>query len=63
MILTKLAYSSDKFKDDVMGGYVGCMEEKINAYKILVGKGWKKRPYRTPSCKSENGIKTGIKEV
>jgi hypothetical protein len=38
VILTKLAYWSDKVKDDVMGGYVGCMEEKRNAYKILVGK-------------------------
>ena len=38
MIVTKLAYSSDKFKDDVMCGYVGCVEEKRNVYKIFVGK-------------------------
>jgi len=37
-----------------MGGYVGCKEEKRNAYKILVGKGRKERPYRTPSCKYYN---------
>jgi hypothetical protein len=44
VILIKLAYSSDKVKDDVMGGCVGFMEEKRNAYKILVGKGLKERP-------------------
>jgi len=46
-----------------MGGYVGCEEETRNAYKILVGKGRKERPHRTPSCKSENNIITEIKEV
>ena len=39
MILIKLSDSSDKVKDDVMRGCVGCMEENRNAYKILVGKG------------------------
>jgi len=39
VILTKLAYSSDKVKDDVIGGYVRCMEEKRNTYKIVEGKG------------------------
>jgi hypothetical protein len=43
VILTKLAYLSDKFKDDLMGGYVGCVEEKRNVYKFFVGKQKKDR--------------------
>jgi hypothetical protein len=63
VILTILAYSSDKVKDDAMSGYAGCMEEKVHAYYILVGKGREERPYKTPRCKSENSIKTEIKEI
>jgi hypothetical protein len=31
-------------------GHVAHMEEKRNAYRVLVGKTEKKRPFRRPRC-------------
>jgi hypothetical protein len=37
--------------------------EKINAYRILVGKQEKKRPLGRPICRREGNIKTDLREI
>jgi hypothetical protein len=38
-------------------GHVACMEEKRNAYRILVGKPEEERPLERPRCRWEDNIK------
>jgi hypothetical protein len=39
------------------------MGEKLNAYKILVGKPEGKIPLRTPRCRWEDNIKMDLREI
>jgi hypothetical protein len=44
-------------------GYVARMEEKRNAYRILVGKPQEKRPLKRPKCRWVNNIKIDFREI
>jgi hypothetical protein len=44
-------------------GHVACMEEKRNAYRILVGKPEEKRPLKRPRCRWEDNIKIDLRVI
>jgi hypothetical protein len=44
-------------------GHVARIEEKINAYRILVGKPGGKKPLGTRICRWEDNIKTDLREI
>jgi hypothetical protein len=44
-------------------GYVGCMGEKRNAYRILVGKPVGKIPLGRPRRRREDNIKMALAEI
>jgi hypothetical protein len=44
-------------------GYVACIREMRNAYKILVGKLEEKRPFGRPRCRCEDNIRMDLREI
>jgi hypothetical protein len=44
-------------------GHVGCIGEKRNAYRILVGKADGKRPLVTPRHRWKDNIKMDLREM
>jgi hypothetical protein len=44
-------------------GYVACIGEMRNAYKILVGKTEGKRPLGKPKCRREDNIRMDRGEI
>jgi hypothetical protein len=44
-------------------GYVACMGEMRNAYKILVGRPEGKKPLRRPRHKWEDNIRIDLREI
>jgi hypothetical protein len=44
-------------------GHVACMGEKINAYRILVGKPERRRPLGKPRCRWVDNIKIDLREM
>jgi hypothetical protein len=44
-------------------GLVACMEEKRNAYMLLVGKQEGKRPLRRPRCRWVDNIRMDLGEM
>jgi hypothetical protein len=52
-----------KSKRTRFAGHVARMEEKGNAYRMLVGKSEGKRPLGRPRCKWVGNVKMGHREV
>jgi hypothetical protein len=46
-----------------LAGYIANMEEKRNAYRVLVGKQEGRRPLEIPRYRWENNIKMGLREI
>jgi hypothetical protein len=49
--------------EDEMTGHVARMGEKMDAYRILVGKPEGKRPLVRPTCRWEDIIKKDLREI
>jgi hypothetical protein len=44
-------------------GYVTCIVENRNAYRVLMGKPGRKRPLGRPRCRWEENIKIDLREI
>jgi hypothetical protein len=54
---------NDQVKEDQIGGHIARMEEKRNAYRILVGNPEGKRPLGSPRRRWVDNIKMDLREI
>jgi len=46
-----------------MVGHVACLGERRGAYRVLMGKPERKRPFGRPRCRWKDNIKVDLQEV